>query len=66
MEAVKVKSFIESIYCPTHKEHPHVSVDGDHIHIECCCPSFQKQCNYLVKLLSRPGHETDNSTIAVV
>jgi|GEM_PF-1722786 len=55
METIQVKSFIESIYCTTHKQHPRVSVDSeDHVYVECCCPQFHKQCNYLVKMMSRP------------
>lgn len=54
METTKVKSFIGSIYCTTHKEHPHVSIDnGDQVCVKCCCAQFQKQCDYLVRLLSR-------------
>jgi len=56
MKATIVKTFIESIYCTTHKVHPQVSIDSEgHICVECCCMQFQKQCNYLVNILSRPG-----------
>ncbi|HEY9000921.1 MAG TPA: hypothetical protein VIM89_06190 [Mucilaginibacter sp.] len=62
MKATTVKAFIESIYCTTHKEHPQVSIDSEgHVCVECCCMQFQKQCNYLVNILFRPGHKTYQS-----
>jgi len=62
MEVTMVKSFLESIYCSTHKQHPHVSVDdNDHACVECCCMQFQKQCQYLIKLLSRPNGKMNYS-----
>jgi len=59
MKATTVKTFIESIYCTNHKQHPQVSIDSEgHVCVECCCMQFQKQCNYLVNILSRPGSKT--------
>jgi len=64
METTKVKSFIESIYCTTHKQHPGVSIDGeDHVCIKCCCQQFHKQCEYLIKMMSRPGANQQVATV---
>jgi hypothetical protein len=62
MKATVVKTFIESIYCAHHKEHPQVSVNNEgEISVECCCMQFQKQCNYLVNILSRKSQKASYS-----
>lgn len=37
----KIKRTLESKSCPTHGEHPNVSVTGNKLSISCCCPQFK-------------------------
>jgi len=44
-----VKSIIEEMVCPTHKQHPVVIEEEDGVKLKCCCADFKVQCFYLVK-----------------
>jgi hypothetical protein len=49
-----IKSVVESLRCPLHKEHPEILInEEEHIRITCCCADFRKECLYLVEKLVR-------------
>lgn len=48
----ELKTVIESLSCPKHREHPVVTFDEEKIKLECCCPDFKVQCFYLIKKLA--------------
>jgi hypothetical protein len=47
-----VKSVIEAITCPVHKQHPKIVMDGGNaVKFECCCAEFKVQCFYILTKL---------------
>ena len=43
MDLKPVKQTLERVSCPTHGQHPSVTVSGDSLKIECCCEAFKAE-----------------------
>ncbi|MDF2433698.1 MAG: hypothetical protein JWP44_3329 [Mucilaginibacter sp.] len=48
----ELKSVIESLSCPIHKQHPKIIHNEEKVTLDCCCPSFKVQSFFLIKKLS--------------
>jgi len=42
MKLENVKSKLQALECPTHHQHPEVTIKGEKFEIKCCCKQFRE------------------------